>query len=268
MLHFTHVNNILLSIFSNSEMYMNNHQIYNSNGLYAHNWHISSNFRSTLTNYKEILHCKRYDQEESPENLLEGPFFTRRMKMYSRPDVFMLYGKLNIDFVTISELLYPNMKVKIRLIRARPKFYMISEKSNVSLDTVDFSLYTRRVIFEEDYQKKRMSQLDYAPVEYNYMETSAKTYITPARQNRNIPEQLFNNAPERRIAIPKNSNSAFTGSFAESPFWYQPLNLRDIRILRGGQPIVHHDRTDNCPFFVTSMKAMNFQDDIPSIPVD
>ena len=63
-------------------------------------------------------------------------------------------------------------------------------------------------------------------------------------------------------------NSAFTGSFAENPFWYQQFNLRDIRILRRGQPFVHHDTTDNCRFYVTTMKAMDFHDDIPSFPVD
>ena len=65
-----------------------------------------------------------------------------------------------------------------------------------------------------------------------------------------------------------NSNSAFTGSFAGNPFWYQQFNQRDIRILRGGQPLVHHDTTDNCRLYVTTKKAKNFQDDIPSIPVD
>ena len=34
----TNVNNILHSIFSNVEEYINNQQIYNSNGLYAHNF--------------------------------------------------------------------------------------------------------------------------------------------------------------------------------------------------------------------------------------
>ena len=145
---------------------------------------------------------------------------------------------------------------------------MISENPIVNLGIVDCSLHTRRVMLKEDYHKKRMSQLAYAPVEYNYMETLAKTFIIPARQNQLIQENLFNNAPIRRIAIAMKSNSAFTGSFAENPFWYQQFNLRDIRILRGGQPIVHHDTTDNCRSYVTTMKAMNFQDDFPSIPVE
>ena len=56
--HITHVNNILHSIFSNAEFYINNHQIYNSNGLYAHKYHISNIFKSTLPDYKGVLHVK------------------------------------------------------------------------------------------------------------------------------------------------------------------------------------------------------------------
>ena len=182
------------------------------------------------------MHCEEYDYEEDPVNLLAGPFFTRRMKLYSRPNGFMLYGKLGVDFFTTSELLYPYMKVRIRLIRARPIFYRISENPNVSLGTVDCSLYTRRAILKEEYHKKRMCQLANAAVEYNYMDTLAKTFIIPARQNQFIQKIIFNNAPICQIAIAMKSNSAFTGSIAENPFWYQQLNLRVIRILRGGQP--------------------------------
>ena len=163
--HFTHVNNILHSIFTIAELYINNYQINKSNGLCAHKSHISNNFKNTLSDYKGVLHCEGYDYEDDPENLVEGLFFTRRMKLYTRLDGFMLYGKLGIDFLTTSRLLYPNMKVRIRLIRARPNFYMITDNPNVSLGIVDCSLYTRRVMLKEDYRKKRMSQLAYAPVE-------------------------------------------------------------------------------------------------------
>ena len=64
------------------------------------------------------------------------------------------------------------------------------------------------------------------------------------------------------------TNSAFTGSFTENPFWYQQFDLRQIRILRGGQPIVDFDAADNCRLYVTTMNAMNYQFDIPSFPID
>ena len=227
----TYVNNIMHSIFSNVEVYINNQQIYNFNGLYAHKSYISNNFKAAISEYKGVLHCEGYDYEQDPEDIsnpLPDPFFTRRMKLLSRPDGFMLYGKLGIDFFSTSELLYANMKIRLRLSRARPKFYMSSDNPNVSHGIVDCSLYTRRIALKDDYNKKRMDMLTYAPVEYKYLETLAKTFIIPARQNQFIQEKIFNNAPIRRIAIAMNKNSAFTGSFTENPCWYQQFDLRQI----------------------------------------
>ena len=97
-----HVNNILHSVFSNVEVYINNQQIYNSNGLYAHKSCISNNFTGAFSEYKGILHSEVYDYEEFPHEIMEAPlsepFFTRRRKMLSRLDGFMLYGKLGVDF--------------------------------------------------------------------------------------------------------------------------------------------------------------------------
>ena len=143
MARVTYVNNIMHSIFSNVEVYKNNQQIYNSNGLYAHNSYISNNFKAAISEYKGVFHCEGYDYEQGPEDIsnpLPDPFFTRRMKLLSRPDGFMLYGKLGIDFFSTSELLYANMKITLELIRARPNFYKISDNQNVSRGIVLFTL--------------------------------------------------------------------------------------------------------------------------------
>ena len=100
------------------------------------------------------------------------------------------------------------------------------------------------------------------------METLAKTFVIPARQNQLIQENVFNNAPIRRVAIAMNTNSAFTDSFTQDSFWYQQFDLRQSRILRRVQPIVDFDTADKCRLYVTTMKAKNFQDGIPSIPID
>ena len=131
------------------------------------------------------------------------------MKLLSRPDGFMLYGKLGIDFFSTSELLYPDMKIRRRLIRARPVFYMISDNPNISFGFVDCSLYTRRIAVKDDYHRNIMDRLAYATVKYNYLETLAKTFIIPARQNQFIQENIFNIAPIRRVAIAMNTNYSF-----------------------------------------------------------
>ena len=221
----THVNNILHSVFSNIEEYINNQQIYNSNGLYADKFYISDNFKGAIFEYKRVLHCKGYDYEEVPDEFMEAlfskPFCTRRMEMLSRPDGFMLYGKLGVDFFSTFELLYPILKIKLRLIRARTNFHMVTDNPNVSLGIADCSLYTRRIALKEDYHKKRTDMLACTPMEFNFLETLAKSFVIPARQNQFIQENIFNNAPVLRIVFAMNTNSAFTRFYTRNPFWYQ-----------------------------------------------
>ena len=65
----TFVNNIVHSIFSNVEVYINNQQIYNSNGLYAHKSYISNNFKAAISEYKGVLLCEGYDYEQDTEDI-------------------------------------------------------------------------------------------------------------------------------------------------------------------------------------------------------
>ena len=57
------------SIFSNVEVYINNHQIYYSNGLYALKSYILNNFQVAISEYKGVLHCEGYDYEQDPEDI-------------------------------------------------------------------------------------------------------------------------------------------------------------------------------------------------------
>ena len=142
-------------------------QIYNSNGLYVQKYCISNNFKWAISEYKKVSHWERYDYEEFPDKNMEVAlselFFTRTMKRFSRPDGFMSYGKLGVDFFSIYELFYPNIRNRLQLIRARPNFYMISDKPNVVLDLliVHFTLVV--LLSETNNHKKRVN----APLDFN-----------------------------------------------------------------------------------------------------
>ena len=156
------------------------------------------------------------------------------------------YGKLAIDLFQCEKLLLPNTKIRLKLIRARPNFYMISYNPHVSLKVLDCSLFTRRVVLNEVNHKTIKYQLTYQPACYNFMEAIACTFIIPSGQNQFIQENVFNNAPIRRIAIAMNTNSAFTGHFQENPFHYQKFGLRELRIFRRGRAIVSVDTNNDC----------------------
>ena len=89
---------------------------------------------------------------------------------------------------------------------------MISDDHNVNLGIVGCSLYARRIEVKDDYHKNRMDMLAFTPVEFNYLETPARTSFIPTKQNQFIHEKIFKNSLVHRIAIAMYTNSACTGS--------------------------------------------------------
>ena len=182
---------------------------------------------------------------------------------------FSLYGRLAIDLFTCEKLLLPNTKVRIKLIRARPNFYMLSDNPNVSLKIVDCSLFTRRVLVAEPIHQYLQWNLEREPAHYNYIETIARTFIIPSRQNQFIQENVFSNAPMFSIiVVAMNTNSAVAGSCHENPFNYQQFHLRELRIIRGGRAYISLDSTSPCRPYVTTMKAMQFNEGFPALPME
>ena len=167
---------------------------------------------------------------------------------------------MGVDFFSSSELLYPNVKISLRPIGATPNLYKVIDNPNVSLGTVDFSLYSRCFAPKDDYHKKPMGTHANTPVEYNSLETLAKTFIIPVRQNKLIQKKnIFNNAPARWIAIEMKTNSALTGSYTEIPFWHRQFDMRQFRLLKCVRPNVAFDANY---FFGLYVTTRNSQDDI------
>ena len=144
---------------------------------------------------------------------------------------------------------------------------MLSDNPNVSLKIVDCSLFTRRILVAEPNHQYLQWNLEREPAQYNYMETIARTFIIPSRQNQFIQENIFNNAPIRRVAVAVNTNSAVAGCFHENLFSYQQFHIRELRIIRGGRAIVSLDTTSPCRPYVTTIKAMQFasHEDFPAL---
>ena len=69
------------------------------------------------------------------------------------------------------------------------------------------------------------------------------------------------------LTFAKTKNTAFSGSPSKKPLWYLHFYLTQIKMLRGGKPIVHFNAADNCRLYDTIMGANNFQGVIPLIPI-
>ena len=76
-------------------------------------------------NNERILACHGYEFEKDPSDYEKSPFIDREEELLLK-DGITLYGKLAIDLFQCDKLLLPNTKIRLKFIRARPNFYMIS----------------------------------------------------------------------------------------------------------------------------------------------
>ena len=134
---------------------------------------------------KGILACHGYSFEEYPEAFDMYPF-TERASSLGPGKTFLLVGRQVIDLFTCEKLLLPKTKIRIKLIRARPNLYMLSDNPNLCLKNVDCSPFTRRILVAELNQQCLQWNLEREPAHYNYMEMIARTFIIPSRQNQFI----------------------------------------------------------------------------------
>ena len=91
-----------------------------------HKSYISNNLKGAFPEYKRILHCEGYIYNECPSKFMEPPssepFLSKRMKTLTGLHGFMLYAILGVDFFSTSELLYPMLRNRLPVTRARPNF--------------------------------------------------------------------------------------------------------------------------------------------------
>ena len=81
-LHYlTLVNNILQSLFSNCEVYLNNKQVYNSNGLYGHKALISIEFNASTRINEGILAFHGCEFEKEPSDYEKSPFIDQEEEL-------------------------------------------------------------------------------------------------------------------------------------------------------------------------------------------
>ena len=150
-----------------------------------------------------------------------------------RPDGFMLYGKLGVNFFSTTDMVYLNTKVRLQLIRARPSYYQISDNPSVTHGTVNFFthviLLSTVIITRNEWTCWNIFQ---------WSTTTWKLYqrISSFLQDRtsSSKKNIFNNAPVHRIYFAMNRKSEFTGWYTESPFWCQLFKLKQNRIFVGG----------------------------------
>ena len=209
-----------------------------------------------------------YDFEEVPDEIMVAtlcePFFTSTIELLSEPDGFMLFGKLGVDFFSFPEMLYPIKEENLRLIRAQLFFSWV-----VATPTLVFPFLIVRfalvVLFSRMITIRKQKWTCFHMIPWSAVSWRLFQSRLSSLPNKTSSVKKTFTTKFKIVKLPLQwTDSALTGLHTENPFRYQQFDLRHIKIFRRAQLIVEFDAADNFRLYVTTVKAINFQDDIPS----
>lgn len=244
--------------------------VYSANGLYAHKAQITTEMSHTAGEKQSLLYCQGYTYESNPTLDLTKGAHLERQKLTAESKVHYLVGELVIDPFRCDKLLVPNVSIRIKLLRSSPNFCLLSSEitKNFAVKMKSASLLVRNMTVSESSYKAITATLSSKnQARYVYPEITEKTFIIPQNQNQFIKENIFNNDPIRRLAIAMNTNTAFAGSLDTNPYFYKKFGLREVKIFRGGIPIVTQKTSSNVFPYFNTIKSLNFSSDGPNIPL-
>ena len=137
----------------------------------------------------------------------------------------------------------------------------MTDSPNVSLKSLGCSLFTRRVLIVEPNHRYLRWNLEKELADYNYMETAPRTLINPSRKNQFI--QVGSNKKNNCCNEHKFNCCGFFRKF----FQLSTISFERARTIRVARAIVSLDTTSPCRLYVTKLKAMQFNEVVPALPM-
>ena len=259
------INNTLHSFFSNCDILINNEIVHTSNNLYAQRAFVETELSHTQGCATTKLITQGYNFEPATGDMLAH---RETWTLGSASKTF--YGKLAVDFLACDQLLIPNCSMRIRLTRNKPEYLLQSAVTNPAFTPKieRVSIFARYYTVAENYHVNLQRSLLKWPARYNYFEVRSKTFVIPRDQSHFIREDIFNAEPIRRMVLAMCPNNQFTGRWTDTPLAFHKHNLKKVRVLRNGVPVVEYSTSSNTQLYFKTIQNLHFDQDGPLIKLD
>ena len=239
-------NNLLHSLFSHVELFLNGKLISSSNNNYHHAAFVETELTSDTEGKQTWAQCQGYryrgdakQYAEQKDKIIDA--FTKRGN-YN----ISLYGAPHVDFFECERFLLPGVTLHSRLYRA-PSNCSLEAVGTLDADAIKAadqtpysfviekaSLFVNKVVLSDSVKMSIERALSKSPAVYPHIEHLNKSFIIQAGQNCFVKENFFGTEPIRRLTMCMVRNSHFRGTtIASTPFSYGKFGLQKVEIQRG-----------------------------------
>ena len=236
----TVANQLLHSLFSQVDVYLNQTLVTESTNTYAYKAYIDTLVKTTAIQKDHSLEASLYYADkagkmDSVDILQNIGLLERHNRTKDRAKVEMV-GRLNVDCFQTPYLLMPGVDIRVRLNKHLPSFYIFTALANSNTLFVidDATLLVDKVHVNPTVLSTHSRMLERQKATYPFERTSMKTYtIAKDTQNVTLENRVVSQVPTT-VLVGMVKGKAFAGHLASNPFNFQHFNVRSASLVLDG----------------------------------
>lgn len=247
------VNNWLHSLFSQVDLYVNQKLVSPQNNTYAYRAYIE-----TVLNYDEgaktsHLTCALWydDEAGNMDDCENGNTGLKNRKTFTKESDYVdMIGHLHVDLFNQEKFLLNGVELRLRLIRSRDTFSLMSKTDKYKIHIDEANLMVRRNKINPTVLLAHSKTLESGTAKYPITRVETKAITIPAGIQGKTLDNIFLGQLPKRIIVGLVSNKAFNGDFKSNPFNFQAYNVNFFSLYVDGvqvpsKPLQPDYKSDN-----------------------
>ena len=163
--------------------------------------------------------------------------FVKRASFTKSRKVVDMMGCIHSDIFFQEKLLINGIGVRIRLVRSKDSFSLISADVALTfkIKIVRAVLRARKVRISDSVYLAHAKALKHANATYPIQRVECKTFSIPTGNYDTVQKNLFMGQVPNRVIVGLVGTDAFNGSFANNPYKFKNYKISDISLKSDGQ---------------------------------
>lgn len=215
---FSTVNNLLHSLFSQVDIYLNQRCISSSSQHYNYRSYIENLLNFGADAKESHLQCSFWHADDD----------VRRGKI--RADRLIdMYGHLHCCLFNQNKFLVNGVELRVKLNKSTPEFYLFGNRTG-RIRIVDANLHIRKVKINPSILVAHARALAISNAKYPITRVEIKTFTITAGVSGKSVDNLYLSQLPKRVIVGMVTNAAFNGSIETNPYKFQHFNHNFISL--------------------------------------
>jgi len=229
------VNNLMHSLFSTVEVYLNDAKINSNNtGYYPYSSYMKQILYPCFNSRETVLYS--IDEKPGVMKKSDNPAFKDRASSFADGNSVELIGKLNHSLFTSDKLIPSNASLSIKLRRSTPDFFLLGsgsvETKDYKFTIQDASISYDKILLDSDVLNQHTKFFNQnQTVKLLVQKDEIKTFAIAPSSLSTISTTLYANKIPEFIVIGLVNTKNLNGSITTNPFDFQHNKLTALNLL-------------------------------------